>query len=124
MNGDAGDSGAGKGGALARKLWLFYALATVTAALVLLAAYVNIYDDYDVGPRLRGLGLFTRRAMAALGFPSSLPATLLTGPLVAAFGCGDENDPCAIFVMWQTLFVALVAQIALLRWAIGRALRR
>lgn len=119
MSGNAGDRGA-----LARKLWLFYALASMTAALVLLAAYVNVYDDYDVGPRLRGLGLFTRRAMLALSFPSSLPASLLTSPLSAAFGCGDENDPCAIFVMWQTLFAALIAQIVLLRWAIGRGRRR
>ncbi len=109
-----------KAGQLARKMWLFYALASVTTALVLLAAYVNGYDDYDVGPRLRGLGRFTRQAMLALGFPLSLPASLLAaGRLNAAFGCGDENEPCAIFVAWQTLFAALLAQIVLLRLFIG-----
>ena len=107
-------------GALARRLWLLYALASICAALVLLAVYVNTYDDYDVGDRLRALGGFTRRAMLALGFPLSLPASLLTGPLDAAFGCGDANEPCAVFVMWQTLFAALVAQVAALRLAIGR----
>jgi hypothetical protein len=109
-----------KAGALARRLWLLYALATIMAALILLAVYVNTYDDYDVGDRLRGLGGFTRRAMLALGFPVSLPASLLTGPLDAAFGCGDANEPCAVFVLWQTQFAALVAQIVALRWWIGR----
>ncbi len=61
--------------------------------------------------------------MLALGFPLSLPAHLLTGQLDAAFGCGDENEPCAIFVMWQTLFAALVGQIVLLRWLIARRWR-
>jgi hypothetical protein len=121
VSGDAGRDR--KARALARKIWLVYALATIASALVLLAAYVNVYDDYDVGERLRGLGRFTRRAMLALAFPSSLPAHLLTGPLDAAFGCGDENEPCAIFVLWQTLFAALVAQIVLLRWLIGRRWR-
>jgi hypothetical protein len=107
-------------GALARRLWLLYALASVCAALILLAVYVNTYDDYDVGDRLRTLGGFTRRAMLALGFPLSLPASLLTGPLDAAFGCGDADEPCAVFVMWQTLFATLVTQVAALRLAIGR----
>lgn len=110
-----------RAGRLARNIWLFYALATIAAALALFAAYVNIYDDYDIGPRLRGLGRFTRQAMLALGFPLSFPVSLLAaGPLNVAFGCGDENDPCAIFVFWQTLFATLVAQIALLRWIIAR----
>lgn len=114
-------SGAPAPGALARRVWLAYALVTVAAALLIFTAYVNTYDDYDVGPRLRGLGRFTRQAMLALTFPLGWPARLLAdGPLSAAFGCGDENDPCAIFVLWQTLFAALVAQIVLLRWAIAR----
>jgi hypothetical protein len=58
--------------------------------------------------------------MLALAFPLSLPASLLAGPLEAAFGCGDESEPCAIFVMWQTFFAALVAQIVLLRWLIAK----
>ncbi len=121
MNGEAERDR--KAAALARKIWLIYAISTVATALVLLAAYVNTYDDYDVGERLRGLGRFTRRAMLALAFPLSLPAHLLAGPLDAGFGCGDENEPCAIFVMWQTLFAALFAQIVLLRWLIGRRWR-
>ncbi len=50
-------------GAWARKIWLAYTLITLAGALVLLAVYVNAYDDYDIGARLRGLGRFTRRAM-------------------------------------------------------------
>ncbi|WP_363350866.1 hypothetical protein [Methylocystis echinoides] len=123
MSGDAEASG--KAERLARKIWLLYAIATITAALVLLAIYVNAYDDYDVGERLRGLGRFTRRAMLILSFPISLPAgALAAGPLSGAFGCGDDNEPCAIFVIWQTLFVALAAQIVLLRLAIGRRWRQ
>jgi hypothetical protein len=109
-----------KTGGWARKIWLAYTLIAIAGALMLLAVYVNAYDDYDIGDRLRALGGFTRRAMLALGFPLSLPASLLTGPLDAAFGCGDANEPCAVFVMWQTLFAALVAQVAALRLAIGR----
>ncbi len=106
---------------MARKIWLAYAIATVVGALVLLAIYVNAYDDYDVGDRLRALGGVTRRAMLLVTFPLGLPARLLAdGPLRAAFGCGDDNDPCAIFVDWQTLFAALVAQIVLLRYVIAR----
>jgi hypothetical protein len=50
-----------------------------------------------------------------------MPAGLLAdGPLRAAFGCGDANEPCAIFVTWQVQFTALVAQIVFLRWLIAR----
>lgn len=120
MNGDA--KAGRKPGALARKIWLGYAIATIALALVALAIYVNAYDDYDVSERLRALGRLTRRAMLFLSFPLGSPVGFLAdGPLETAFGCGDENEPCAIFVNWQTHFVALVAQIVLLRWAIARA---
>lgn len=109
-------------GARVRKVWLLYALAAVAASLVVLSIYVNTYDDYDVGDRLRGVGGFARQAMTALSFPLGPTIGLLADPaLERAFGCGgDANDPCAIFVMWNTHFAALVAQIALLRWALGR----
>lgn len=106
-------------GAGARRLWLVYAVATVAAALVLLAIYVNQYDDFDVGDRLRQTGRFVRRAMAALSFPLGFAAGLAEGPLDAAFGCGDANEPCAVFVDWNLRFAALVAQIVALRWALA-----
>ncbi len=110
-----------KGAASARKIWLAYALVTIAGALVLLALYVNAYDDYDIGDRLRGLGRFTRRAMNIVTFPLGLPAGLIAdGPLKGAFGCGDENDPCAIFTLWQAQFAALVAQIVGLGWLTRR----
>ena len=50
-----------------------------------------------------------------------MPAGLLAdGPLRATFGCGEANEPCAVFVTWQVQFAALVAQIVLLRWLIAR----
>ncbi|WP_442755022.1 hypothetical protein ACNHKD_18895 [Methylocystis sp. JAN1] len=106
---------------MARKIWLFYAIATVAAGLVLLALYVNAYDDYDIGDRLRGVGRFARRAMTLLSFPLGPSVGLLADePLERAFGCGDPNEPCAFFVHWNTRFAALVAQIGLLRWAVAR----
>jgi hypothetical protein len=110
-----------KTGAWARKIWLAYTLIALAGALALLAVYVNAYDDYDIGDRLRGLGRFTRKSMSLLTFPLGMPAGLLAdGPLRAAFGCGDANEPCAIFVTWQVQFTALVAQIVFLRWLIAR----
>jgi hypothetical protein len=107
--------------AWARKIWLAYALVTIAGALALLAIYVDAYDDYDIGDRLRGLGRFTRRAMTLLTFPLGLPAGLVAdGPLSGAFGCGGENDPCAIFVLWQAQFAALLAQIVGLGWLTRR----
>lgn len=119
MNGDTANGG--EPGALARKIWLVYVIAAVSATLVLLAIYVNAYDDYDVSDRLRGFGRFTRQGMALLSFPLGLPVGLLADqPLQRAFGCGDANEPCAVFVFWHVRFAALAAQIVLLRWAIAR----
>lgn len=106
---------------MARKIWLAYSIATVVAALVLLAIYVNAYDDYDIGDRLRGVGRFARQAMALISAPlGPLAGFLSDAPLERAFGCGDPNDPCAFFSYWNTRFAALVAQIALLRLWIAR----
>ncbi|QGM96671.1 hypothetical protein [Methylocystis parvus] len=106
---------------MARKIWLFYAVATIAAALVLLSVYVNAYDDYDIGDRLRAVGRFARLGMAAISFPLGPLAGLLADrPLESAFACGDPNEPCAFFLNWNTRFAALCVQIAILRWAAGR----
>ena len=108
-------------GAGAHKRWLFYTIATIAGALILLAIYVNAYDDYDVSDRLRGLGRFARSGMRALSFPLGLPVgALANAPLESALGCGDPNEPCAVFVDWHTHFAALVAQIVALRWWLSR----
>jgi hypothetical protein len=106
---------------MARKVWLYYAIATIVAALALLAIYVNAYDDYDVSDRLRGVGRFARQGMLLLSFPlGPLSGFLADAPVERAFGCGDPNEPCAFFVNWNARFAALAAQIVLLRWAIAR----
>lgn len=112
-------------GRVARGLWLAYAIATILASLAVLAIYVMTYDDYDLSDRLRAVGRFARRAMRVLSFPLGLPiGALLNGPLEAAFACGDEKEPCAVFIDWHTHFAALVAQVALLRWLIVRRSKR
>ncbi|WP_424361073.1 hypothetical protein [Methylocystis parvus] len=106
---------------MTRKIWLAYSIVTVVAALVLLAIYVNAYDDYDVGDRLRGVGRFARHAMALISAPlGPLAGFFVDKPLERAFGCADPNEPCAFFSYWNMRFVALVAQIVLLRWALAR----
>ncbi|GEM_PF-6630018 len=101
--------------------WLVYAIATVTLSIAVLAIYVTAYDDYDLSERLRATGRFARQAMQALSFPLGAPVGwLLDPPLEKSFGCGDENEPCAAFVDWNTHFAALVAQIVLLRWLIRK----
>jgi hypothetical protein len=108
-------------GAWARKIWLAYTLIALAGALTLLALYVNAFDDYDIGDRLRALGRFTRTSMSVLTFPLGLPAGLLAdGPLRATFGCGEATEPCAVFVTWQVQFAALAAQIVFLRWLVAR----
>jgi len=106
---------------MARKIWLFYAIASAAAAIVLLAIYVNAYDYYDVSERLRNIGRFGRQTMALISTPlGPVVGFLADPPLERAFGCGDPNEPCAFFVNWNMRFVALVTQIALLRWSVSR----
>ena len=106
---------------LLRVAWLAYAIATVTLSIAVLAIYVTAYDDYDLSERLRAAGRFSRQAMGALSFPLGTPVGWLLEPsLEKSFGCGDANEPCAVFVDWNTHFAALLAQIVLLRWLIGR----
>ena len=104
-----------------RLAWLAYAIVTVGLSIVVLAIYVTVYDDYDLSERLRATGQFTRQAMRALSFPSGAAIGWLLDPLlIKSFGCGDANEPCAIFVNWNTRFVTLLAQVVLLRWLIRR----
>ncbi|TLG78178.1 hypothetical protein [Methylocystis sp. B8] len=104
-----------------RVAWLAYAIATVALSIAVLAIYVTACDDYDLSERLRATGRFTRQAMRAVSFPLGAPTGwLLNPPLEKSFGCGDENEPCAAFVDWNTHFAALLAQIILLRWLIAR----
>jgi len=104
-----------------RFAWLAYAIAAVALSIAVLAIFVKAYDDYDLSDRVRATGRFARQAMRALSFPLGAPTgALLNPPLEKSFGCGDENEPCAIFVDWNTHFAALLAQIVMLRWLIGR----
>lgn len=108
-------------GRAARRIWLAYTALAIVASLVVLTIYVTTYDDYDISDRLRATGRFARKAMRVLSFPLGLPiGALLNGPLEKALACGDESEPCAIFIDWHTHFAALLAQIALLRWLIVR----
>jgi hypothetical protein len=104
-----------------RVAWLAYAIATVALSLAVLAIYVNAYDDYDLSERLRAAGRFARQAMRAVSFPLGAPIGWLLDPaLEKSFGCGDEYEPCAIFINWNTHVAALLAQIVLLRRLIQR----
>ncbi|MGJ0502948.1 MAG: hypothetical protein ACR65X_04235 [Methylocystis sp.] len=103
-----------------RAAWVAYAIATVALSIAVLAIYVNAYDDYDLSERLRATGRFVRQAMRALSFPLGAIGALLNSPLEKSFGCGDANEPCAVFVDWNMRFAALLAQIILLRWLIRR----
>ncbi|HEY8212742.1 MAG TPA: hypothetical protein VIG36_01205 [Methylocystis sp.] len=110
-----------------RAAWLAYAIATVALSIAVLAIYVNAYDDYDLSDddydlseRLRATGRFVRQAMRALSFPLGAPIGALNSPLEKSFGCGDANEPCAVFVDGNMRFAALLAQIILLRWLIRR----
>ncbi|MFO1102874.1 MAG: hypothetical protein U1E20_08230 [Methylocystis sp.] len=103
-------------GRFLRLAWLAYAVATVALSFAVLAIYVNAYDDYDLSERLRATGRFARQAMQALSFPLGAPIGWLLDPALAkSFGCGDENEPCANFVNWNTHVATLLAQIVLLR---------
>lgn len=105
----------------ARKFWLAYAAIAVVGSFIILTIYVNAYDDYDISDRLRATGRFARQAMRLFSFPLGFPfAALANGPLEKSFGCGDENEPCAVFIDWHTHFAAVLAQILMLRWLIFR----
>jgi len=103
----------------ARKFWFVYTGLALVGSLIVLAIYVNAYDDYDISDRLRATGRFARQAMRLLSFPLGLPfGALLNAPLEKSFNCGNENEPCAVFIDWHTHFTAAIAQILLLRWLI------
>lgn len=106
---------------VARIAWLLYAGATIVGALMVLAIYVNTYDDYDISDRLLATGAFARRTMSLLSFPLGGVASAVAGDaLEKAFSCGSTNAPCAIFVDWNLRFAAIIAQLGLLRWALSR----
>ncbi len=111
-------------GRLASRLWLVYAAATIFGSLLILAIYVNAYDNTGVTERLRATGAFTRTAMQVFSFPLGLPmgagANLF---LERRFGCANPNEPCAVFVDWWTHFGAVLAQVVLLRWFLRRSSR-
>ncbi len=106
---------------LADKAWLLYSAAAIGGALVVLAIYVNAYDDNGLTEKLRLLGGFTRRAMRVLSFPLGLPfGAVANGFLENAFGCAEPDEPCGVFVDWWTHFFAVLAQALLLRFALRR----
>lgn len=107
-------------GAVARKLWLAYALATILCSFAVLAIYVNTYDDYDISERLLAAGRFLRQAMTVLSFPLGLPFAFADEPLQRAFGCEGADAPCSLFVAWNTRFAVILVQTALLRWLVAR----
>ena len=61
------------GAGLARALWLVYNVASILGSLLILAVYVNTYDDYGLTERLRAIGGFTRWMMRVIFFPIGLP---------------------------------------------------
>ncbi len=104
--------------------WLLFSAATITGSLVVLAIYVNAYDDNGLTERLGVLGGFTRRAMRALSFPLGLPFGAVANDfLEGAFGCADPAEPCGVFIDWWTHFAAVFMQVLLLRWVIRRQAR-
>ncbi|MCX7898997.1 MAG: hypothetical protein N2444_02735, partial [Methylocystis sp.] len=64
---------------------------------------------------------FQRRSMEVLAFPfGTLIGALANGPLEKLFSCGDPTEPCGVFVNWWTHFIALAAQIVVLRSFVRR----
>ena len=57
----------------AARAWFAYTAGVLASALLVLAIYVNAYDDYGVTPKLTATGSFTREVMQALSFPLGFP---------------------------------------------------
>lgn len=107
---------------LAHRLWLAWTALAVVVALVALTHYVNVYDDYDISPRLDAAGALTRRAMAIVSFPlGQIVGGALDSSLERSFACdGVATHPCAVFVDWWTHVAAIVAQSLLLLRGVRR----
>ena len=106
---------------LASRTWFVYAAGVVAGSLLVLAVYVNVYDDYGVTARLTATGSFTRAVMQALSFPLGIPIGALADPILQRnFDCGAQSEPCATFIAWWTRFAAAFIQILLLRWIARR----
>jgi hypothetical protein len=112
----------------AHNLWLAYAALAMIVALFELTHYVNLYDDYDISPRLDAAGVTLRRAMNVVSFPlGQIVGFVLDDALERSFACdGVVTHPCAVFVNWWTHVAAIVAQTLLLYWGLRRltSLRR
>jgi hypothetical protein len=107
---------------LARGLWLVYTAATILASLLILAIYVNAYDDHGLTERLRAVGGFTRRAARIISFPLGLPLGAMANPLFERiFGCEEPNEPCGAFTDWWTHFAALLVKVFIFRWFVRRS---
>jgi len=108
-------------GRLASALWLVYAMATVAGSLLILAIYVNAYDNTGVTARLTATGDFARSAMQVLSFPLGFPVGAAANSfLVRSFGCEAQRDPCGTFIFWWTHFAAVILQVGLLGWIVRR----
>ena len=106
---------------LASRAWLAYTAGVVAGALLVLAIYINAYDDYGVTARLAATGSFTRAAMQALSFPLGFPIGAIADPILGRnFNCEAQSEPCATFVAWWTRCAAILVQILLLRWLAQR----
>ncbi len=110
-------------GRLASTLWLIYAIATILGSLVILAIYVNAYDNTGITERLRAIGAFTRTTMQVLSFPFGLPLGAAANPFLERnFGCAaPDSEPCITFIDWWTHFAAVLAQVILIRWFVRRS---
>jgi hypothetical protein len=100
----------------ASRMWFIYAAVVVAGSLLVLAIYINAYDDYGVTARLTATGSFTRAVMQALSLPPGFPIGALADPFFQRrFGCEAQSEPCATFVAWWTRFGVILLQILLLR---------
>lgn len=98
---------------LVSRLWLGYAAVTIFGSLLVLAIYVNAYDNTGMTERLRAAGVFLHTVMQVLSFPLGLALGAAANPSLAQyFRCGAPDDPCAVFIDWWTHFAAILIQIA------------